>query len=126
MWFKIQNQQVILRIFAKPHAKKTALLKIDDDCLHIALHAKPHEGEANKELISFVAKLFQVPKSQVVLQRGASSKHKEIILPLTEKVQQVLDDSSLKQVLGCTGYKGNEKSFDEMRNGVAKGVKKHK
>lgn len=92
MWFKIQDEQVILRIFAKPNAKRTALLKINDDGLHIALHAKPHEGEANKELISYLAKLFKIPKSHVILHRGESSRHKEVKVPLNAKVQQFLDN----------------------------------
>jgi uncharacterized protein YggU (UPF0235/DUF167 family) len=51
IWFKIHNQRITLSIFAKPHAKKTTILKVDGEGLHVAIHAKPHEGEANKELI---------------------------------------------------------------------------
>ena len=92
MWFNIENQQVVLYIFAKPHAKRTALIKVDDSAIHIALHAKPHEVEANKELISFLAKQLKVPKSRIILQRGASSKYKEIIVPLTDQVQRFLHE----------------------------------
>lgn len=91
-WFKIHNQQVTLRIFAKPHAKRTALLKIDDAGLHITLHAKPHEDEANKELISYLANLFQLPKRDVILQSGKNSKHKVIRVPLCSKIQKFIDD----------------------------------
>lgn len=91
-WFKIQDQQVELRIFAKPNAKRSSLLKVDDQGLHIALHAKPHEGEANKELINFLSKLFQLPKSKVILQRGINSRHKVVSLPLTHKVREFLDN----------------------------------
>ena len=94
MWFKIQNQQVTLKIFAKPHAKRTALLKVDDG-LHILLHAKPHEGEANKELISYLAKLFRLPKRHVILQRGENSRHKVIQVPLVSRIQEFLDDPTL-------------------------------
>ena len=92
MWFKIQNQQVKLTIFAKPNAKKTTIAKIDDQALHILLHAKPHQGEANKELISYLAKLFKLPKSRIILERGELSKHKQVIVPLVDSVQQLLDD----------------------------------
>jgi uncharacterized protein (TIGR00251 family) len=91
-WYKIHEQKAILRIFAKPHAKKTALLKVNRDGLHISLHAKPHEGEANKALIVFIAVLFRIPKSQVILQRGASSRHKEIVISLTASVQKTIDE----------------------------------
>lgn len=95
MWYKIQNQQVTLQIFAKPHAKRTALLKIDAEGLHISLHAKPHEGEANKELISYLAKLFRLPKSNVILLRGENTRYKVIQIPLVSRVQEFINDPTL-------------------------------
>ena len=92
MWFKIKNKEVILHIFAKPNAKNTTLLRVSDQGLHISLHAKPHQGEANKELIAYLAKLLRVPKSQIILQRGKEGRHKQVIVPLTSIVQQLLDD----------------------------------
>lgn len=82
MWFKIQDQEVMVRIIAKPLAKKTMLLSISDEGLHIALHAAPHKGQANKELILYLSDIFQIPKSRIVLKRGENSKHKQVIVPL--------------------------------------------
>jgi len=92
MWFKIHSQQVELHIFAKPNAKKTAFVKITDQKLHIMLHAKPHHGEANQELLAYLAKLLQTPKKQIILKQGEQSRHKKIIVPLTPTVQQLLDN----------------------------------
>jgi hypothetical protein len=92
MWFKIQGQQVRLQIIAKPQAKKTALLKVNEQGLHIAIHAKPSKGEANKELILFLSTLFDVPKSQVILKSGEHSKHKQIILPFTNTTEKIIND----------------------------------
>ena len=94
MWFKIQDQSVSLQIVAKPRAKRSALVKIDDDGLHIAIHASPHEGEANKELIIYLAKLFHLPKTQVILQRGENSRHKIIVMPLSHRIQEFLNNPS--------------------------------
>lgn len=94
MWFKIQNHQVLLNIFVKPNAKKTALIAITDNQLQISLHAKPHQGEANKELISYLAKLFRLPKSYITLEGGERSRDKKVRLELTNKVQQFLDNPS--------------------------------
>lgn len=92
MWFKIQNQQVQISILAKPNAKTTAFLEIRNETMCISLHAKPHHGEANKELISYLAKLFKLPKSQIRISRGETSKHKQVLVPLTDLVQQLLDN----------------------------------
>lgn len=90
MWYKIQNNQVSLRLLVKPNAKRTTLLLVDDQGLHISLHAKPHEGEANKELISYLSKLLKIPKSQITLQRGEKSRHKQVVLPLNETIKRFL------------------------------------
>lgn len=79
-----------LQIFAKPNAKRTALVKVMQNELHISLHAQPKEGEANKELIRFLSELFDIPKSQITLEKGATGRYKRVSLPLTEKVKALL------------------------------------
>lgn len=90
MWFKIQNQQIQIKILAKPNAKKTTFLAISEQGMHISLHAKPHHGEANKELISYLSILFRIPKSQIHLVHGEASKHKKVLLPLNDIVRELL------------------------------------
>lgn len=90
MWFTIQNQQVRITIFAKPNAKQTAVLGVSEQGLLISLHAKPHHGAANAELIAYLARLFQLPKNQVILKKGEGSRHKQVIVPLTDTVHQLL------------------------------------
>lgn len=92
MWFKIKERHVTLTILAKPNAKKSAIVDVSEKELKISLHAKPRQGEANDELISFLAKLLRLPKSEILLQRGKASRHKQVTLPLTDHVQKLLDD----------------------------------
>lgn len=92
MWFTIQDQQVKLRIIAKPNAKKNALVKIDDKGLHVAIHAKPYKGKANEELIEYLSELFDAPKSLIILKSGENSKYKQIVLPLTDSAQIALNN----------------------------------
>ena len=92
LWFKIQNKQVRIQIIAKPNAKKTSIVKITEQGLHIAIHAKPHKGEANNELIIFLSRVFSVPKSQIMMKTGEGSKYKQIIIPLTASVQKILNN----------------------------------
>lgn len=91
MLFKIQNQQVRILILAKPNAKKTACLAIDEQGMHIALHAKAHHGEANKELFSYLSKIFGIPKRHIQLIRGENNRHKQVLLPLNDTVQKFID-----------------------------------
>ncbi len=91
MWFKIKNQQVRINIYAKPNAKKTAFLGVSEQGLLISLHAKPHQGAANKELIAYLAKLFHLPKTQIILQKGEGGRNKQVVVPLTDSVMKVID-----------------------------------
>lgn len=93
MWYKITDNKIALKIFAKPNAKKTALLSISEQGLHIALHAKPHEGEANKVLIAYLSEIFNVPKSQIELKRGETSRYKWVVLPLNERALEMINDT---------------------------------
>lgn len=89
-WFKIKEKTVELRILVKPNAKKSALIGLQENELHIALHAKPHKGEANKELINFLSLLLQVPKTKLTLSRGENSRHKLITTPLSSSIQKFI------------------------------------
>lgn len=91
MWFKLQDERVELRILVKPNAKRSALLALGPDELQIALHAKPQDGKANQELLSYLAELLAVPKTQIILKRGEKSRHKLVSLPLSGKTQHFLE-----------------------------------
>lgn len=97
MWYISKNQQVTVHILAKPHAKHTALLGATETELLIAIHAKPHDGEANIELVRYVSKLLHIPKSYLTLQ-GQHSRHKKITAPLTNKLSEILKELEKKLV----------------------------
>ncbi|HTM64484.1 MAG TPA: DUF167 domain-containing protein [Gammaproteobacteria bacterium] len=90
MWYKISGDEVEVRVIAKPNSKRSAVTGINQQGLNIALHARPQEGEANKELIAFLSNFFEIPKSKIKLQRGAASRYKVIVMPLGKKFQEFL------------------------------------
>lgn len=90
MWFKISNLSVELNIYVKPNAKKTAFLGIKDSELHLSIHAKPKDGAANKELICFLSEFFKIPKTQITLLRGKTSRHKQLRVPLSSTLNNFL------------------------------------
>ena len=94
MWYKIDGQQVELRIFAKPNARCSEITGVSEHGLCVALHARPQDGEANAELIALLARQFKIPKTKVVLRRGEGSRHKVVVLPLTAAVQAFLTSHS--------------------------------
>lgn len=62
----------------KPRASKTAVLGVKEDALEVSVSAPPVDGEANAELVAALAKVLGVPKRDVSVVSGESSRSKII------------------------------------------------
>jgi uncharacterized protein (TIGR00251 family) len=67
---------VRFEVHAKPRSKKSRIVGERDDAVEIALAAPPVDGAANEELVRFVAKVLAVPRRNVELVRGDTSRAK--------------------------------------------------
>lgn len=67
---------VRFEVHAKPRAKRSAVLGVRGEALHVALAAPPVDGAANGELVRLLAEILRVPKRQVAVVRGESSTKK--------------------------------------------------
>jgi uncharacterized protein (TIGR00251 family) len=52
----------------------------DDGNLAVYLHSKPHDGQANRELIEILAKHLGIPKTKLEITAGHKSRIKRIKL----------------------------------------------
>lgn len=82
-WYQLQDNHLILHLKIQPNARTTTFMEILNSHRKIAIKAPPHEGEANAELIRFIAKTFKVPQKEVHIIRGTTSRMKTIKLPRT-------------------------------------------
>jgi len=73
---------VVLKVKVKPNAKQQTIIEEPDGSLKIALKSPPTDGKANQELIKILAKKFDIPKSEIIIKSGFSSRNKLIELPL--------------------------------------------
>jgi uncharacterized protein (TIGR00251 family) len=62
-----------MKIIVKPNAPKNAIIKKENNVLHVAIAAPPEKNKANKELLKFLSRHF---KKRVRLVRGAASRVK--------------------------------------------------
>lgn len=69
---------VIFAVRVQPRASRSGVVGELDGALKIRLAAPPVDGEANQELIRFLAKLFDVSRGQVFIATGQTSKNKLI------------------------------------------------
>ncbi|MBV4414379.1 YggU family protein [Enterobacteriaceae bacterium YMB-R22] len=69
---------LVLRLYIQPKASRDALVGVHGDELKVAITAPPVDGQANAHLIKFLAKQFRVAKSQVVIEKGETGRHKQV------------------------------------------------
>ena len=70
-----------VRILLQPKASKDAIVGLHDDELKISITAPPIDGAANVYLLKYLSKLFKVPKSSILLEKGELNRHKQIFIP---------------------------------------------
>jgi hypothetical protein len=74
--------RIRFRVRVQPAAPRNELLGWNAAGeLRIKVAAPPHEGEANKKLVAFLAKRFSVPKREIELVSGVKSRTKTISAP---------------------------------------------
>ncbi|KAG0728507.1 UPF0235 protein C15orf40 [Chionoecetes opilio] len=69
---------VTIKILAKPGAKHNGVTNVGVEGVGVQVAAPPTEGEANQELVRFLASVIGVRKSDVSLVRGSRARQKVV------------------------------------------------
>ena len=69
-----------LQLYVQPKASRDQFVGIHCDAVKLAITAPPVDGKANAHVIKLLAGWFDVTKSQVELQRGELSRHKQLLI----------------------------------------------
>ena len=77
-FFLPTRQGYLLRLTVVPGAQRTQVVGLYGDRLKIRLAAPPEKGAANRELIDFLARALDLPKSSFNLTTGAQSRSKVV------------------------------------------------
>lgn len=80
VWYKQENDTLIINVYVQPGAKRTEISGFHGDELKIRLVSPSIDGRANDMLLKYIALLFNVPLRQVALKRGGKSRHKKIVI----------------------------------------------
>lgn len=68
----------IVSLHVQPGARKTEIAGLHGEALKVRLAAPPVDGKANAALVAFLAEQLDVPRSQVALISGATSRQKRL------------------------------------------------
>jgi len=85
-----KDGQICVKILAKPGAKQSNVTDISVDGVGVQIGAPAREGEANEELVRYLAEVLNVRKRSISLDKGSKSRQKVVTIESTEiSVEQV-------------------------------------
>ncbi len=90
---------VRLEIKVQPSSSKDEVAGVVEGKLKIRLKAKPVKNEANKSCVKFLSKLFDIAKTDIIIEKGLRSKNKLILLKgvsidiIKTKIDSLLSDN---------------------------------
>jgi uncharacterized protein len=75
------KQGTILNLRVSPGAKRTSIEgPYGENAIKLKVAAPPADGKANAEVERFLAELLDVPRSDVTIVRGATSRDKQVLI----------------------------------------------
>ncbi|XP_058825567.1 UPF0235 protein C15orf40 homolog [Topomyia yanbarensis] len=80
VYIESKSGNVLIKILAKPGSKTNGITDVGEDGVGVQIAAPPIDGEANTELVKYLAKLLELRKSDVSLDKGSKSRQKTIVL----------------------------------------------
>ena len=87
MWFQWQDGDLVLSVVVQTRASTDAVVvSPQGDALKIKIKAVPVDGKANQHLIRFLAKIFAVAPSRIVLLSGQSNRKKRLRISSPQKL----------------------------------------
>lgn len=71
-------QGYVLKVHVVPGARQTAIAGLHGDRLKVKVAAPPEKGQANQELLDFLARSLKVPRQALHLTSGVTSRAKVV------------------------------------------------
>ncbi|XP_026167429.1 UPF0235 protein C15orf40 homolog [Mastacembelus armatus] len=93
-----KSGSVAIRVHAKPGSKLSSITEVSAEAVGVAIAAPPTDGEANAELIRYLAEVLDLRKSHISLDKGSRSRDKLIRVDSSLSVEEVL--RRLRQAAG--------------------------
>ncbi len=79
MCIEQKGADILIRVFIQPKSSKNEIIGPHNDAIKIKITAPPIDGEANTGLIEFLAKLFKIPKRDLQIIKGETSRQKTLL-----------------------------------------------
>lgn len=79
-----------------PGSRREGIVGIHDGMVKVAIHAPPEKGQANQALVLLLADVLSIPRQNISIVRGESSRQKKIEVETSEseRILRLLADIS--------------------------------
>lgn len=77
-WCRRDGEDLVLALRVQPRAARDELAGPHGDRFRVRITAPPVDGKANAHLLRFLARCFDVPVADVVLERGETGRDKQV------------------------------------------------
>ena len=74
---------IVVRLKIVPNSSKNDIV-LEDEFIKVKVTAQPIENKANKALIEFLSKRFKIPKTNIEILKGDTSKEKTLLFKITD------------------------------------------
>lgn len=81
---------VTITVHAKPGSKHSSITEVSAEAVGVAIAAPPTDGEANTELIRYLAEVLDLKKSHISLDKGSRSRDKLVKVDSCLSPEEVL------------------------------------
>lgn len=78
--WRLEAEGLRLFVHVQPGARREGIRGMHGRALRIAVRARAKEGEANQALVRWVAKVLGIPRKDVEIVRGGTSRRKELLI----------------------------------------------
>ena len=72
------GNDLVLELWVQPGARSSGFAGRHGDALKLRVAAPPVDGRANRAVLDYLATLFAVPPSRVLLEQGAAGRGKRV------------------------------------------------
>ena len=95
-WTKKENG-ILLKVKAVPNSSKNQFCGLFDGAIKVKIKAPAVENKANEELVKFLSKTLKIPKSNISIESGNTSKVKIVYIETcsVEKIKSFCDSIGL-------------------------------
>jgi uncharacterized protein (TIGR00251 family) len=82
MWITEKKEGVVISCQIQPKSSRSEIVGLHGEPprLKIKVAAPPVDGEANEELVAYLAKKLKVPKRRIQIISGHTGKYKDILI----------------------------------------------